>query len=414
MANNVKNDGGSLISRFAAGKLRYFFPANCDIPKILANKSWYLTKNKKILTAFTAIGAIIISLLMIIGLKATPSPEEGENAELWGSLYEYEKYVSTNEDPKFGYVAIQGYPMYLYSFGIMYYELYSHTNDRYYRDKFIRCVDFIAKMRNSDWSWSPYFKDTGFAGDYVSLYNSMFSDIFLKAWKLTDDKQYLADAKDTILGLKGDYNISTDSVPDKFFYNFNFNFYPFCAIAQYFHESRDNNEDLMDMARHAYRYAIGGYDEESGKWYYNDEEKNKSFYDGHSAYYQLVEIRWFLENQEAIKEIFPAEYEEFKKQLPKMISVVSQYILPSGTFYYSQEAPDYTESAGVTLEVYSLYDKMFNDNHKEIIDSAERTIISRQSSSGAYYKSKDGNTVELWYTDGIGEGLARYLQYEKK
>ena len=345
----------------------------------------------------------------MIGFKIVQNRRGVEDADLWGSFYKYEKYVSSNEDPKFGYVTFPGYPMYLYSFGIMYYELYNHTNDRYYYDKFIRCADFIAKRRNSDWLWSPYFQGVGFGGDYVSLYNSMFSDIFLKAWKLTSDSQYLTYAQNTIYGVGGNYNISTDSVPNKFFYNYNYNFYPFCAIAQYSYEAQDKNGVLIDMAKHAYQYAVSGYDEKTGKWYYNEEEKNKNFYDGHSAYYQLVEIKWFLENQEAIKEIFPAEHKEFKNFLPKMLSIVSQYILPSGTFYYSEEAKDYTESVGVTLVAYSLYDKMFDDDHKEIIATAKRTIITRQSPGGAYYKSKDNQEIELWYTDDIAEGLAKYL-----
>ena len=64
------------------------------------------------------------------------------------------------------------------------------------------------------------------------------------------------------------------------------------------------------------------------------------------------EMASFLEHQEAIRTIFPEEYNYFLNELPGMLDVVKRYQLPSGAYYYNNDAPDCTETIGGVISFY--------------------------------------------------------------
>jgi hypothetical protein len=57
------------------------------------------------------------------------------------AIARYEKWVKTWEDKDSGYKPGEGYPMYLYFFGYMYYELFKMQGDEYYLKRFLRVLD---------------------------------------------------------------------------------------------------------------------------------------------------------------------------------------------------------------------------------------------------------------------------------
>lgn len=318
------------------------------------------------------------------------------NKDLWNSLKKYEQYVVTNEDLVYGYNRTNGYPMYLFNFGLMYFEMYKYSGNDYYYQKFLRCVDFAGKIRNEDWTWSLYNNTLK-----SSLYNSQATELFIKAWKLTGNKSYIDWAMSSV------YALNSSGLMFEGCYNNKF--YAFVTIAAYCYESEDYNCSLVNLGMQCYNYSISGYNCTNGYWFYNSSQKADNFYNGRSAYYQLQEIIWFLENSEPIKIMFPNQYIQFKSYLPSMISKVTEYILPSGTFYYTEDAPNYTESAGNTIFGYKLYDSMFSTNHIDIIECAKNTIIERQDISGGYYKTVNSQTVDIWFTDNVGLYVSKYL-----
>lgn len=97
-----------------------------------------------------------------------------------------------------------------------------------------------------------------------------------------------------------------------------------------------------------------------------------------------------------------------------MMPQIVKYILPSGSYYYNKEAPDYTEGLGNVLVTYKLYDEEFGEDHSEILERAKKTILERQSPNGAYYKTKDKKIIQIWYTDNLGVGLPEYLMILEK
>lgn len=351
-------------------------------------------------------GSKIVFLLAIFILNNTCNSSFAVASELdnklFESLLEYEKYVRTNENPKYGYKLAQGYPMYLYTFGMMYYRLYLLTQDEYYKNKVTNIADTAESIRNDDWTW--YFYDgSEFTQDPVSLYNCQFTELFLYTYRLTNDKKYMDFARKTIYSLPELlYSIGSTAA-------YNYFFYPFVMITEYIYTTGDDNKELKEAADFAYYIAMQGYNPSTKKWYYSPAEYIRGFYDGHSASYQLGEMASFLEHQEAIRTIFPEEYNYFLNELPGMLDVVKRYQLPSGAYYYNNDAPDCTETIGGVISFYVLYDRTFKTDHGDIIERCIETILSRQSPDGAYYKTAGSNVIEIWYGDGIGIAIPLYL-----
>jgi len=323
-------------------------------------------------------------------LRFRTRPPQACTESLWKSLKRFEQWVVTQEDASYGYVGASGYPNYLYSFGKMYLYLYKYTRDDYYKDKFDRVLYYIEAVRNNDWSWSSP------SGETSVLYNCFFAELFIDAWRETLDPSYLETAKSSLEFLyeremKGAYNDQ---------------FYTFVAIANYASKSRPDIS-LLELGLRAYNFSFDGYDDDTGRWFYYGEEKAADFYDGHSAYYQLWLMQLVLEFEEEIRSVYPEQHAQLVERLPTMMQKVSEYVLPSGGFYYKEESPDSTESLAINLVAYELYDNRFDTNHRNIKQRCRKTILERQAPCGAFYKA--GNVIEIHYTDEVGQYLSQYL-----
>lgn len=323
------------------------------------------------------------------------------------SLLRYEGWVGQYEDTRWVYVKQLGYPMYLYSFGIMYARLYALTRNPYHLREFLRIVDGVEQIRNDDWTWS-FFDGAGFSTHKdakSSLYNAMFSELFITAWLLTQDNRYKEWAGSTVRMLE-------HTLPSHRVYNYYF--LPFTAIAYYCYIF-GCTDDLISLGKRLYNHALSGYDSETGYWYYSPAAKAREFYDGHSAFFQIGQIGWFLDKVPAIRVIFPVEYQEFADFLntTPMVRTALEHMLPSGTFFLSENIPNYTESAGNALYAFALLaDFLGGSNEIEAAAKAAReTILAQQAPEGGFYKSPKEPTLELWFGDNIANNVARYLYW---
>ncbi|MBC7320551.1 hypothetical protein H5T89_07875 [bacterium] len=349
----------------------------------------------------------IIILVLLFSIMTSSIKAKDLDELLFDSLIRYEGYVRTNEDLEYGYKRHQGYPMYLYTFGMMYYRLYLLTKNESYKKRVIEVADIAEKIRNKDWTWY-YYDGSRYIESPVSLYNCEFTELFLCAYELTKDQRYKEFAKNTINALPALlYSISLTAV-------YNYFFYPFIAIAHYLYCTGEDNKELLETGEFAYYMAMQGYNPNTKKWYYSPAEYMMGFYDGHSAIYQMGEIASFLEHQEAIKTIFPEQYDYLMKEIPGMLDVIRKYQLPSGAYYYNNDAPDCTESLGAVIVFYTLYDRTFKTNHSDIINKCIDTILKRQAPNGAYYKADVGSPIEIWYGDNIGISLPLYFLLKEK
>lgn len=349
----------------------------------------------------------IIALSLLLSIMILTVEAKDLDELLFDSLMRYERYVRTNEDLEYGYKRCQGYPMYLYTFGVMYYRLYLLTNDAYYKRKVIEIADIAEKIRNENWTWY-YYDGSKYIESPVSLYNQEFTELFLYAFELTKEQKYREFAKNTINAIPDLlYSASPTTV-------YNYFFYPFIAIAHYLYHTREDNKELMEAGEFAYYMAMQGYNPNTKKWYYSPSEYARDFYDGHSALYQMGEVSSFLEHQEEVKAIFPEQYGYLMKEIPDMLEVIKRYQLPSGAYYYNEDAPDCTESLGGVIIFYTLYDKTFKTDHSDIIKRCINTILKRQASNGAYYKTDVGSPIEIWYGDNIGISLPLYFLLKEK
>jgi hypothetical protein len=347
--------------------------------------------------------SVVLGGVFLIEIPNKNKEETITDDDLWNSLPKYEQGVASYEDPEYGYIRDRGYPMYLYSFGIMHLQLYKCTNDEYYKEKFLRDINYIEKIRNEDWTWNYY--DGKSYKNPSTLHNCMFNELFINAYELTGDHRYCEEAGDTVHTLQKLYN-------NPFYGCYNDKFYSLVTITNYCSKF-PCDQPLIELGERLYNYSMSGYNPSTGKWFYNPTRKGKNFYDGHAAYYQLAEMRWFMKYEQEIKTVFPDQHAQFKAYLPTMMGKVSEYVLPSGTFYYNEESPDYTEGTAGTLLAYPLYDNMFNADHHDIKNNARKTIIERQAPNGAYYKANN-TVIEIWYTDNIAAHLPKYLNLFKE
>jgi len=354
---------------------------------------------------FNSIVIITIAFLLISLFDLTckkPYTEISKNKEIsdremWFSLINFEKFMVQNEDDEYGYKRMEGYPLYLADIAATYFYLYLYTQNDYYRRKLLRVGEYILKIRNNDWSWDSYPD-----GIPNALYNCVFSDRFLAIYKIEKDKKYLNFSKNTIERI--------NNSPLSPVYNGSFKI--FLSILKYCYYSGDRSPNYLDSEYKHFKYAISGFSPSSGKWYYSEEKKKRDFYDGHSAFYQLVMIYNFLENLEEVKIIFPGIYHEMVNLLPIMISTPLKYLTPFSTFFYSKDIQDYTESAGIVLITLLKYDQKFKTNHIIQINNAKKTILKRQGSdsNGGFWTIIDGKLqTNLFYSDSIGKSLAQYF-----
>jgi len=324
-------------------------------------------------------------------------------AALWTSLMRYERFVRTYEDSSTGYHVLPGYPQYLYCFGKMYLHLWQHTGEELYREKLVRCLGFVEHIRNDNWTWGSG------SAQGCPLYNAHFTELFLDAWQALGDETYLTWARETVQAFSSPdvYDVSQQH----FRGNYNMNFLPFASIAFFQTATGETYSEIRTLGSQAFEYALSGYDPLTGRWYYSEGEKAAGFFNGHSAYYELVQVSAFLKHREAVMSIYPDEGQSMLSHLPNMMAQVSTFVLPSGTFYYNNEAPDYTEGAAETLVGFGHYDQLFDADHGEFLYHAAATILSRQAPDGGYYKNAGSLSEDIWYSDEIGAFVPVYLQF---
>lgn len=338
-----------------------------------------------------------------MAVSGIPSPSWGKGAgsyedPYWESLYKYEKYVSGFENETYGYHPGQGYPMYLFNFGFMYYELYRHTGEGVHLFKFLRCAAYAEAIRNPDWTWN--FWNSSWRS---ILFNWQGVELFIDAYYVTADQKYLSWAEDTAYGIlnTSDYGLRVGA--------YNGHFLGASAIAYYAHVTGDMNPILLNAGRDELAFSLTGYDPATGKWYYSTSTKSAGVFDGRAAYYGFGVIGVFLYWEEAFKSVYPEEYAYLLIESPKIIHHGRAYLLPSCTWWYTSEVPDYTEGAADAVVGFYLAQRRYGEDYSDIVSCAMNTILSRQAPNGGYYKTSNTTEVDIWYTDNIGVSITWYL-----
>ncbi len=340
---------------------------------------------------------------------------------LWDSIVRYERYVSSNEDSEYGYVSEAGYPMYLQFITDMYFEMYRQTNESYYLSKAIRGLGYIYETKNSDWTWCST------NGRKSPLYSGTSIQLFMKAYEFSGNQTYLTWANNTITGLaklqnneSGAFNCVDQRCDSIILKTKNYekpscgktnvangDIYPVLYLGKYMQVT--GSRDYLDMAQKAYYSAKKCYDQNTGQWHYRCDTKDK--FNSHNAFYALGIFQWLYENKEYISTVDPQVWEDVKKISQQGITAIEPFINDDGTFDYEHGAPECVECAATTVFALSMYDKLFQSNHSELITKAKKTILSNQVAGGAYYKTVGENVTEFWYGDNIGRYLTSYLNW---
>lgn len=350
------------------------------------------------------------------GEQAAAYPAVSEE-ELWESLLRLEGYIRQLEDPQWGYIRDVGYPLYLYSFGALYLNLWLRFDGPHYLEEMERTLEFIRAVREEDGTWRLYTNDTRHV-----IYNALFAQLFLDAWQATDNEAYRQWAKEAIASMA--HEEMFDAKEKAFFYydgqggkyyNYNYNFYAFSAIAYYYGATGEPMpREVRRLARWAYNYARSGLDKKSGRWYYDDFDLANKHYSGHSALYQLFQLEVFFDYAPFIQKTFPDIYSELMGQLPIMAVAILSQVEEDGSFLIDDEHVgniSYTEDLGTTIRGLYLLGQVLGIDTQDHIRAAERTLLSRQREDGSFYKSQFPEYgEEIFYEDNIAVELSRYLR----
>jgi hypothetical protein len=342
---------------------------------------------------------IIIFTPIIIDETAKHNTKIEPEINLWNSIRKYEsKYIKFSEDQYYGYIIDIGYPMYLFNLGEMYYWMYNYSGNEYYKNKFLRGASYVYSIINEDWTWNSIWR-----GRPNNLYNSMAVSLFLKVFEITKNVTFLDYAYKAILPLLRENLVKLSNIN-------NDKFIAFTVIAEFISISQNYNISLITAGKQFYNYSISQYNKITKKWFYNEKEQETNIYNGHSAFYQLVNIYSFLKREEAIKEVFPTEFNYLEEEIQEMIPNIIEYISENGTFYYKIETPDYTESAADILITLELFDQKYRLQNYDVRLRVQEIILQRQLNNGAFLRTGSlKDSYRIWYTDNIGRSVMHYL-----
>jgi len=231
--------------------------------------------------------------------------------KLFEILVKYEEFVRLYENDTYGYEKLLGYPMYLFAYGYMYYDLYNITSSNLFLKKFWRCVNFSLAVRNSDWTWTG---DIGYPFK-SSLYNFMAYELYIRAYEISRNSTYLNYARNSLLGFtNASFSIS---------HTYNANIFVGCEIVDYI--MRFGNESVLyNLARKCFEFSLRGI--EGIKWYYTEADFHAKNYYGRSAFYQNLVIASIMEVSEGIKSLYPKIWNSLGEKLPDMFNLTLEYL----------------------------------------------------------------------------------------
>jgi len=314
--------------------------------------------------------------------------------DLVNSLQKYEEWISNNYIINGTFIEDVGYPFYLSGFSELYRGLCLYKSNAYL-NKYNEILSHIIKIQ-SNWTWSS--KEVGAHPHY----STHFAKIFYDAYIYTKNETYLSSFINTTLSLTNFYS------GEYIYPSYNANFYAFVILAKALYHNLIPLQ-YSQFASQLFNYSLTYYNENTHTWFQFTSPTFANGYDGRAAYYQLISLIWFLANEEAIQVTFPTFYEKLLEISKYSIALVEKYLLKSGTYYYTPEAPDYTESASAVMYGFTLIDKYFNTDHSYNIKTSIQTILQRQRDDGAYFKTNN-TIVEVWYTDNIPFYCFDFLQ----
>ncbi|MHA2063768.1 MAG: hypothetical protein ACXABY_05215 [Candidatus Thorarchaeota archaeon] len=351
-------------------------------------------------------GRVVLPLILIVILSLSSvsfinqdcfSSTEIHNEEsrlIIESLIEYENWVSSNfAEPGTTENETQ-YPHFLSGFAELYRGLAKFVDEKYYAI-YDRILSYLISTQ-TNWTW---FSD--YAG-FHPHFNKAFAKAFLDAYVLTGNTTYLFAFNNTIRAFSHFFDGENISPA------WNSNFYAFTQIAVALSMGLVNSS-YYDMALRLLNYSLSYYNQTTAEWYHIGGSKYPNGYNGRGAYYQLLALTWFLRYKTEIHQVFPEVYSNLIEIAEVSIDVIDRYVLPTGTFYYLPSVLEYTESVSIVMYGFTLLDREFNSDHREVINASIQTMIQRQNENGTYYQSNN-TVIELAYTDNIPQWAWHYVE----
>lgn len=322
-------------------------------------------------------------------------PTREETLEL---LLRLEGYVRTLENATYGYSPGNGFPMYLFNFGMMHRSLYLLTGEPAHLASFSRAADIAASLMNPDGTWTLW--NTSLR---MGLYNWQAMELFIEAWRLTADGGYLDLAG---RAARGALNVTHLKVPGG---AFNHRFLVASAWAHYIFETGDRDPALVAEGRSQLSQALEGFDAAGVRWFYNPQERDAGFYDGHAAYYHFGLLTTLFYWLDAMLSVFREETVIILTTAAEQEALATSFLLPSGTWYYTAAVPDYTEGAADAALGYELLAPPLRVDRSDEIDRALSTLRDRQAPSGGFFKTANSTEVEPWFSDNVAYSLGEHL-----
>jgi hypothetical protein len=115
-------------------------PKATGIVKLSKHPLWVVSLMLLFLTTSMAIDGVTSSYLSV-----QPTIEVEDNIQNCLEKYE-QKFVQSIMDPSYGFTPTDGYPMYLFALGEMYYWMFSTTEEVKYKDHLLSLIEFLISI----------------------------------------------------------------------------------------------------------------------------------------------------------------------------------------------------------------------------------------------------------------------------
>lgn len=352
-----------------------------------------------------SVAVLLLATLALAPAQPAQAGQDDTRESVRRALFRYERWVHTQSDPIYGWTRDYVWPMSLYYLGEMYHALYRLTGEERYRAEVLRAAD-AAMRAGPEALWFSYRGFEQYASAPAAVLNALFIELFLDAAALSGQPRYAAHATLAVEQLRRTFfqhTLDADDHPQDYF------MLSFYALARYLHRTGQVQPALHVLGQRLYERGLATLDRSTFRWYYDRRERDQGFYDGHAAYYQSVSALFFLHNAAHVRAVYPAAHRELSALLPGLVAVALDGTRETGTYYYAESVPDYTESAAQVIWLADLSQRLDGRDRRALIRRAGQTLVERQAWEGGFYSDEVYDGPRIGYSDNAGWALAHWL-----
>ena len=263
------------------------------------------------------------------------------------------------------------------------------TDDMQYRDKAVRCLDWLIENKSpkfKDYTWANHFDFASRGGRYskqepIIVWTALIGQAFLDAYEILKDPKYLQVAESIckwILTLPRERTDSGTCLSYLAFSQSSIHNSNMLGAAMLARTARiTGNDEAMAVARKAMEYSCSR-QRSDGSWYYGEADSYHWIDNFHTGY-NLDSLKCYLDNSDDKK---------YENNLHRGYEFyLDHFFEDSGRpkYYHNRVYPVDSQCAAQSMETLAHFSKMDPTALQTAIKVAEWTIDNMQDPTGYFY-----------------------------